>query len=171
MIERDNNDNKQPVYFKILKALFFVLCAITISCLVGTIVNFGKSETVNTGVTFFSIFMFGLMFSVLLFIKAFEPEISKLRLKNERYIQKQTETIQKDIKSRDADIRYRATKKRVQAVVEGFHVEKCPFCGDKVSGDEEYCDKCGEKLYKRCSHCNAVYAGDSKFCKKCGKEL
>lgn len=57
----------------------------------------------------------------------------------------------------------------------------CPNCGHAVSGENDKCTECGEKLsvetlfdmYKRlhnsCSDCGTVLSQDSVYCSNCGK--
>lgn len=47
----------------------------------------------------------------------------------------------------------------------------CPFCGEAIDADAQFCDKCGKPLCKFCPDCGEANALDARFCKKCGKPL
>lgn len=47
----------------------------------------------------------------------------------------------------------------------------CPFCGEAIDADAQFCDKCGKPLCKFCPDCGEANASDARFCKKCGKPL
>ena len=47
----------------------------------------------------------------------------------------------------------------------------CPFCGEAIDADAQFCDKCGKPLCKFCPDCGEANSLDACFCKKCGKPL
>lgn len=47
----------------------------------------------------------------------------------------------------------------------------CPFCGEAIDADAQFCDKCGKPLRKFCPDCGEANSLDACFCKKCGKPL
>ena len=47
----------------------------------------------------------------------------------------------------------------------------CPFCGEAIDADAQFCDKCGKPLSKFCPDCGEANSLDACFCKKCGKPL
>lgn len=165
-----DEDEGQPTHIIFLKVLFFLSIVVFIA---GVILLVQGPQQGKTTMSIVGIALCGasILTAGISFGTAFEPELTKMKMKKERYIQKETEHIQEDMSARNADIKYRATKKSARAFSEGWRLEKCPFCGDKVSGDEQFCDKCGKSLYSQCKSCKTINTGDSKFCKKCGKEL
>ncbi|MGL4391844.1 MAG: hypothetical protein ACRCSK_00180 [Fusobacteriaceae bacterium] len=52
-----------------------------------------------------------------------------------------------------------------------FINKRCFACGQKLRGDEEFCNFCGESQVKKCSHCgkNSHVIGD--YCKHCGEKI
>ena len=171
MNNQSEKKEKQPTHIIVLKTLFCVSCIFAVA---GFVLLALFAKTVDSPVTSAvlpAISVVSLVGAVLLIPYAFEPEITKMRMKKEKYIQEQTENLQEDIASREGDIRYRANKKKARAFREGINLENCPFCGEELFGDEQFCDKCGHALYIKCKNCKSINAGNSKFCKKCGKEL
>ena len=157
---------KQPKHIIVLKVLFYIALAhILIGILLLSIL---ARKHVDIGLYFLFL---GMLPIIPLAFFAFEPEFEKMRMKKERYIQQSTEDLQEDMASRNAGIHFRATKIRAGAFREGWIVEQCPHCGDRVSGDEQFCDKCGHALYVECKKCKSINVGDSKYCKKCGVKL
>lgn len=51
--------------------------------------------------------------------------------------------------------------------------KKCPSCGNAVTADMAFCNKCGAKLpvQKTCPNCGNVVTDDMAFCNKCGTKL
>ena len=47
----------------------------------------------------------------------------------------------------------------------------CPFCGEAIDADAQFCDKCGNPLSKFCPDCGEANSLDACFCKKCGNPL
>ena len=47
----------------------------------------------------------------------------------------------------------------------------CPFCGEAIDADAQFCDKCGKPLCTFCPDCGEANSLDARFCKKCGKPL
>ena len=51
----------------------------------------------------------------------------------------------------------------------------CGKCGAKVSGEAEFCQKCGasrpEEELEACPFCGAELSGSAKFCNNCGKQI
>ena len=170
----NNNDNKQPAHIIVFKVLVFFIFP-TVPLIAKIVLS---KLAVNNVEIFTNLKLFGIMISVTCLVLAlglvpvaFSPEFRKMKWKKDQYIQRQTETLQEDFAARDSDIHYRATKKRSRAFIDGLTYERCPFCGDDVAGDEQFCNKCGKALYIKCKSCKTVNMGDSKFCKKCGKDL
>ena len=52
-------------------------------------------------------------------------------------------------------------------------INKCLFCGSKISESDNFCGKCGAKfkLQTECSNCGTKNSHKARFCKKCGKSL
>ena len=51
--------------------------------------------------------------------------------------------------------------------------KKCPSCGNAVTAEMAFCNKCGAKLpvQKTCPNCGNVVTDDMAFCNKCGTKL
>ncbi len=58
---------------------------------------------------------------------------------------------------------------------------KCPYCGDKLKIDSNFCSGCGSNLkekgdnlpsdYKLCPNCNSMRPSEVKYCGYCGTEF
>ncbi|WP_424359775.1 double zinc ribbon domain-containing protein [Methanocella sp. MCL-LM] len=51
---------------------------------------------------------------------------------------------------------------------------QCPSCGEKITGDQQYCLKCGtdlKSLKVRCPRCSQINAKDTGTCVRCGARL
>lgn len=169
MRENRNIKDKQPGHIILFKVLFCVFALAIIAGII--IVCVTPSEQDNLLLVGVCLIPGGFFLALIFMVAGFAPEFEKMRIRKEQYIQRQTEMLQEDIRARDADIGYRALKKRARAIHEGWRLENCPSCGDAISGDEQFCDKCGKALYVKCKHCKTIHSADSKFCRKCGKEL
>ena len=49
--------------------------------------------------------------------------------------------------------------------------ERCPNCGDKITKEELFCDKCGHKLRSKCPECGHINEPNTEYCIKCGCKL
>ena len=62
----------------------------------------------------------------------------------------------------------------------------CPFCGDKIDEDAQFCPHCGSNVVdikeesvetqeeikaKHCQNCGMELPGEAKFCAKCGQKV
>lgn len=154
---------KQPVHCILLKVLWSFLVAYTIFAIVMIIRLVGGIS--GNGSLVNAIFaMFGVLSAVLVFVlfpKAFEPELTAMKMKKDLYVQDKTKSMQEEYASTDADINHRSIKKRTRSVKQGLSIENCPHCGDKVDANENFCSKCGKPLVLKCNKCETVnQAGD-----------
>lgn len=138
--------NKKPKSFLIYKLVGFCLLAVSITLLVLSFIveSEWKGHAPHPALMIPGVFLLAL--SVGLIIRGFAPELSKIALNNERYIQQQTKDTQKDIADTTEDISHDAIKNTARAVKEGL------------------------KDYTFCKHCGKQIDVDSTFCKHCGKE-
>lgn len=83
----------------------------------------------------------------------------------------QTKSMAEELLATDADIKHRSIKKKTRSVKEGVKLEVCPFCGDKVDADENFCNKCGKSLTKKCPGCETTNQAKDQFCRSCGTKL
>lgn len=115
---------------------------------------------------------FSLSMGLLMFILSIQPFIDIMRIRRNHYTQNLTMDIQEELASDEADISGRGIRKRVSTIKEAMSYPKnCPFCNSSIVGNEEYCTKCGQKLYKKCNNCNAINSSENLYCVKCGKKL
>jgi predicted amidophosphoribosyltransferase len=50
----------------------------------------------------------------------------------------------------------------------------CPNCGEQISGDDQFCGRCGKKIppaVPLCPKCGAEFQTGNKFCGECGQNL
>ena len=62
---------------------------------------------------------------------------------------------------------------KMQGVINAYsNTKTCQSCGAVISGDAEFCSKCGTKYVapaeRICPSCGAIITGDDMFCQKCG---
>ncbi len=164
---------KQPVHCILLKVLWGFLVAYTIFSIFFIISLISGSS--GNGVMVNAVFsMLGVLTGILvwvLFPKAFEPELTAMRIKKDLYVQDKTKAMQEEIASTDADIKHRSIKKKTRSVKQGLSVENCPHCGDKVDADENFCNKCGKPLVLTCEKCGTTNQAGDEFCRSCGQKL
>ena len=164
--------NKQPKHCIVLKIIW-------ITCLIISILGFVCIFLYLTDVTGSGTMILGLIgISALIIVvwppiytKAFEPERAKMKAERDLYIQSITKDMQEEYLSTDADINHRSIKKRVRSVKQGLKNEQCPNCGDKVDGNENFCNKCGAAIYKTCKKCKSVNESTDEYCRTCGNKL
>ena len=49
--------------------------------------------------------------------------------------------------------------------------ERCPKCGDRITKEELFCNKCGHQLRKKCPKCDFINEPSNNYCVKCGEKL
>ena len=49
--------------------------------------------------------------------------------------------------------------------------ERCPKCGDRITKEELFCNKCGNQLRKKCPKCDFINEPSNNYCVKCGEKL
>ncbi len=49
--------------------------------------------------------------------------------------------------------------------------ERCPNCGDRITKEELFCNKCGHKLRNKCPECGFINEPNDNYCVKCGHKL
>jgi predicted RNA-binding Zn-ribbon protein involved in translation (DUF1610 family) len=48
---------------------------------------------------------------------------------------------------------------------------RCPNCGDRITKEELFCNKCGHKLKSKCPECGHINEPNTEYCIKCGCKL
>lgn len=138
---------RPPKFYLGLKITGFLMLAIGITLFVlGIIIRqpFG-SFTEPT----FALLIPGLVivtFSIPAIAISFSPEIEKIRIEKNRYIQEETKEDLTAIADNTADITTGAIKRTARAVREGLKNTKyCKHCGEEIDVDSVFCNKCGNK--------------------------
>jgi hypothetical protein len=137
---------KKPLLFLILKIVGFFCLAIALLGIVLVINGFGDFETNNFMIGGF-LTTFGLFIGISFSILGFRPEISKMAIQSQKYIQEENKEALKEISDTTAEINANAVKTIANAVAEGFSQNTvfCKECGEKIDSDSKFCRHCGTK--------------------------
>ena len=137
--------DKKPKHFIILKIVGFIGIAVAIIGFILSVTGFGDFESNNfmIGGTLASL---GLFVSVPCLVLGFRPEISKMNVKTQKWIQDQNKEDLTDIASTKADISKEAITTTIKAVKDGWQNEiYCKHCGEKIDADSKFCKACGKE--------------------------
>ena len=162
---------KQPKHCMILKIVWFTCLILSIIGLICTFLF--AANVISRGMPLGIVGLSALIVVVCpsVYKQAFAPERAKMKAERELYIQSITKDMQEEYLSTDADINHRSIKKRTRSVKQGLMNEQCPNCGDKVDANENFCNKCGEAIYKACKKCKSINESTDDFCRSCGNKL
>ena len=130
------NKNKLPIIFLIFKILGLGLIV------GGIVVSIVKKNEFGGGMfPAFPMMGFGLVITVWGFI----PNISKMAIKTNRYLQEENKQDLTDIANTSADISSEAITKTTRAVKEGLkETMYCKHCGSQIDIDSKFCKVCGK---------------------------
>lgn len=132
---------KKPLIFTILliiAAISAVVSAVLIT--LGTI-QVGKF---NSGEAMIGIYLIPV--AVVTALIGFVPEMHRMAVRTERYMQQQTKDDKKQMANTKADISSEAISTTTRAIKEGLKDTKyCPHCGEKIPADSKFCKKCGKE--------------------------
>ena len=143
----ENKKNRPPKFYLGLKITGFLMLVIGITLFVlGIIIKqpFGSFTTPT-----FALLVPGLVlvtFSISTIAVSFSPEIEKIKIEKNRYIQEETKEDLTAMANNTADITGGAIKRTARAVKEGLKNTKyCKHCGEEIDADSVFCNKCGNK--------------------------
>ena len=130
------NKNKLPIIFLIFKILGLGL-------IVGGIVVLIVKKNEFGGGMFPAFPMMG--FGLVITVWGFIPNISKMAIKTNRYLQEENKQDLTDIANTSADISSEAITKTTRAVKEGLkETMYCKHCGSQIDIDSKFCKVCGK---------------------------
>ena len=138
---------KKPAAFIILRAVGICFLAVALLGIVLVIVGFGDFESNNFMIGGFLI-TFGLFVGISCTVTGFTPELSKMSVKTQKYIQNENKEDLKDIADTAAEINADAVTTIARAASEGFSKDAtvfCKECGSKIDADSKFCRHCGTK--------------------------
>ena len=137
---------KKPSVFTILKIVGFCGFAAALLGIILTITGFNDFESNNFMIGgFLATFGFFIGFSCT--ILGFSPELSKMSVKTQKYIQNENKEDLKEIADTSAEIHAEAVTTIAHAAAEGFSQNTvfCKECGEKIDSDSKFCRHCGTK--------------------------
>ena len=144
----ESKKNIPPKFYLGLKITGFLMLVIGITLVVlGIIIRqpFGSFTEQPT----FALLVPGIFivtFSIPAIAISFSPEIEKIKIEKNRYIQEETKEDLTAMADNTADITGGAIKRTARAVREGLKNTKyCKHCGVEIDADSVFCNKCGNK--------------------------
>lgn len=139
------NDNKKPKHFIVCKVFGILFLIVGIAGFVLSFTNFGNFDN-NFFMIGGTLGSFGIFLGVALTFVGFSPEIRKMNIKSEKYIQKENEEDLSDLAEMSADISSKAITKTVKSVEKGLKDTKfCKYCGAEIDADSKFCSHCGKE--------------------------
>ena len=137
--------NQKPKIFTIFKIVGVIGLILLITSFVLLYGGFDDFHSNN--------FIIGIMLLPISFISTFVgltngfiPEITKMRVKTQKYIQQENKEDLTDIATTTADIHSDAVTSMAQAVQKGLNETKfCKYCGAKIDVDSLFCSQCGKQ--------------------------
>ena len=137
---------KKPFSLIIFKIVGIAGIACALFGIILSIRGFGDFETNNFMIGGF-LTTFGLFIGISFSILGFRPEISKMAIQSQKYIQEENKEALKEISDTTAEIHANAVKTIANAAAEGFSQNTvfCKECGEKIDSDSKFCRHCGTK--------------------------
>lgn len=138
---------KKPLSFLILRIIGICCLALALLGIVLVIVGFGDFETNNFMIGGF-LTTFGLFAGISCTVASLLPEISKISVRTQKYIQNENKEDLTDIANTAAEIHANAVTTISHAAAKGFAQENtvfCKECGEKIDADSKFCRHCGTK--------------------------
>ena len=137
---------KKPFSFIIFRIIGIMGIAAGILGVILTITGFGDFESNNFMIGGF-LATFGFFIGISCTVIGFLPEMSKMTVQTQKYIQNENKEDLKEIADTAAEIHAEAVTTIAHAAAEGFSQNTvfCKECGEKIDSDSKFCRHCGTK--------------------------
>ena len=137
---------KKTFSFIIFRIIGIMGIAAGILGVILAITGFGDFESNNFMIGGF-LATFGFFIGISCTVIGFLPEMSKMTVQTQKYIQNENKEDLKEIADTAAEIHAEAVTTIAHAAAEGFSQNTvfCKECGEKIDSDSKFCRHCGTK--------------------------